>query len=635
MSNARKQIIKAIQKATHSTSSGQVGVDVHLETPEIESHGDYSSNIVMQIFAKLKTKNLKLKTINQKMKTGKYDSPRKLAEDIVQKLKKDINLEKCVSKIEVVNPGFINFFLAKTVLFEELRTVFNEKGKYGGSNLLKDKKIMVEYAHPNTHKDMHIGHMRTLIVGEAIARLLDFSGATVFRANYQGDIGPHVAKAIWGTQRLFEKEKISWGEAEKKSSVEKAHLLGSGYVLANKAYKENKAEIDVLNKKIYTKEPEAYKLYKKTRKWSLDYYDEFYERFGTKFDRLYFESETAQAGKQIVLRNIGKVFEKSEGAMIFDGEKYGLHKRVFVTRDGNPTYEGKDMALAPLQYSEFNFDKIVHVVGSDQKAYFEVVIKALELLYDYLKGKQYHLPMGMVSLVGAKMSSRTGVIVRVDELLSDVKKLIVPLVKKGGFEKKEEEEIAEMITMGAVKYSVLKSGATSPVKFDIKQSVSLEGNSGPYLQYTYARTQSVLRKAKQSHSGDQRSIESQRDPIVSRLTRDSRMTLNDEEALLLRSFPHFSEVITTAAKNYSPNLLCNYLYDLAQKFNKFYNMHRIVDAKSGRVEEQESIREFRLTLTKATGTILKNGLRLLGIVYWIGSCNYRFAFDVYLLCQVS
>ncbi|MBU0569921.1 arginine--tRNA ligase, partial [Patescibacteria group bacterium] len=276
-------------------------------------------------------------------------------------------------------------------------------------------------------------------------------------------------------------------------------------------------------------------------------------------------------------------------------------KRVFVTKEGNPTYEGKDMALAPLQYGEFKFDKIIHVVGSDQKGYFEVVIKALELLYDYMKSKQYHLPMGMVSLVGAKISSRTGVIIRVDELLADVNKLIVPLVEKGNFKKKEEDEIAEIITMGAVKYSVLKSGAESPVKFDIKESVSLEGNSGPYLQYTYARTQSVLRKAIGKR---QKAIE------INKLVPSAQSLVpNSEEALLLRSFVHFSEVIVTASKNYSPNLLCNYLYDLAQKFNTFYAKHKILTTDY----RLQTTDQFRLALTEATGIILKNGLNLLGI----------------------
>ena len=590
---------------------------MHLETPEIESHGDYSSNIAMAMFSRAG---------EQESRRAGEGNARELAEQIVQKLKKDINLKSCISKIEVAGPGFINFRLSEKVLLKELQNISKHKEGYGKSNVGKGKKIMVEFAHPNTHKEMHIGHMRTLIVGEALSRLLDFSGATVFRANYQGDIGPHVAKAIWGTIKLLEQGKISWDEAENKSSVEKAHLLGSGYVLANKAYEENKIEINDLNKKIYSKEPEIYKLYKKTRKWSLDYYDEFYKRFGTKFDRLYFESETAEPGKKIVLENIGKVFKKSEGAVIFDGEKHGLHKRVFVTKEGNPTYEGKDMALAPLQYGEFNFDKIIHVVGSDQKGYFEVVIKVLDLLYDYLKGREYHLPMGMVSLVGAKMSSRTGVIIRVDELLSDIKKLIVPLVKKGNFRKKEEEEVAEMITMGAVKYSVLKSGAESPVKFDIKQSVSLDGNSGPYLQYTFVRTQSVMRKAESLKL----KVQSSRAGINSYQLSAISYQPNSEELTVLRSFPHFSEVIITASKNYSPNLLCNYLYDLAQKFNTFYNKHRILGEVSGEEcivnSENKDKKEktphtihytpntnFRLALTVATGTILKNGLTLLGI----------------------
>lgn len=552
---------------------------VALETPENEQFGDYTTNIAMQLFSHSPD--------SQMPKILKFKSPRELAQDIVNKLKTDAELMKVIDKIEVAGPGFINFWLSPAALLYELQSILVQKEKYGSTDVFKGKKIMVEYAHPNTHKELHIGHMRTLILGESLARIFKNSGAKVFRANYQGDIGPHVAKAIWGTQKILEERKISWEDAENMNIYERTHLLGEGYVQGVKDYEERKSEIDELNSKLYRKEASVQEVYQKTKKWSLDYYEAFYKRFGTHFDKLYFESQVGLPGKDIVLANLNKVFEKSEGAIIFDGEKYGLHKRVFVTKDGNPTYEAKDMALAPMQFKNFPFDLNIHVVANEQKGYFQVIIKALELVEPKLKGREYHLPMGMVNLVGQKMSSRTGVVVTVDKLLDDIKKQVVPLIGDGVSDK---DRTAEIITIGAVKYSMLKVNPESEVLFNMKESISLEGNSGPYLQYTFARCQSVARKAGTFNF----------QPSVF----TNKHKLNQEELGVMKSLAHFGEIIEVAAKGYAPNLICNYLYDLAQKYNSFYNKYKIV----GSDEE-----DFRLTLTVATGQVLKNGLGLLGI----------------------
>jgi arginyl-tRNA synthetase len=543
--------------------------EVNLETPENEEFGDYSTNVALQ---------------------DKGGIPGKTAKGIVEKLQEDKKLSEIIDKIDIAGPGFINFWLKKDVLIDNLIQISRDKESYGKSDLNKGKKIMVEFAHPNTHKELHIGHMRTLILGEALSRIFEANGAKVFRANYQGDIGPHVAKAIWGTQKILDRRNISWDEAEKLSLAEKAHLLGEGYVLGNQKYETKKSEIDELNTKLYRKDSEIVPVYDRTRRWSLEYYDSFYKRFGTKFDKLYFETEVAEKGKDIVKANIGGVFTVSEGAIIFEGEKYGLHTRVFVTKEDNPTYEAKDMYLAQLQYSDFPFDLNIHVVANEQKGYFEVIFKALELLDEKFKGREFHLPMGMVNLVGRKMSSRTGEIYIVDQLMDDIKSIVLPLVKKGSFTSKEKEDIAEKVTTGAIKYSMLKVTPTADVAFDLKQSVNTEGDSGPYLQYTFARTQSVLHKAQ---PGKLKSEDSKYD-----------QKMETEELLLLRSFVQFPEVIESAAKNYSPNILCEFLFDLAQKYNTFYNKHKIIGSKR---------EPFRLAITYATGQILRNGLTVLGI----------------------
>ncbi len=580
--------------------------EIRVETPEEKIHGDYATNVAMVIAKQVKKNPMEIANLlglRFKVKGLRY-----------------------FDKVEVKEPGFVNFFVSKEHLIGELRRIEKEKEKYGTNTLQKGRKIIVEYAHPNTHKEMHIGHMRTLITGEALARIFQACGAKVFRANYQGDIGPHVAKAIWGTEKILHERGMSWSRAEKLNLLEKAHILGEGYVKGNQEYAQEKTErIDELNLKLYHKEKEVIAVYQRTRKWSLDYYDVFYKRFGTKFDKLYFESEVAEQGKKTVLQNIGKVFEESEGAVIFDGEKYGLHTRVFITKDGNPTYEAKEMGLVPLQYKNFPFDLNIHVVGSDQSGYFQVVFKALELVDEKFKGRQYHLPMGMVQLVGKKMSSRTGIIVTVDGLLDEVKHFLTNLITNEELTVKEKEEVEEKGTIAAVKYSVLKTDTKSNVLFDMERSVALDGNSGPYLLYTYARCKSVLRKA-QNSEGEESELSS----FPTELPREAKVrkriepsfdfaatrelkTQNDykdfskEELDILRTIYKFPEIVQEAADRFSPNLICNFTFDLAQKYNLFYNLHPIIKAKT------EELKIFRLTLTAAVAQVLKNSLFLLGI----------------------
>lgn len=621
----KDQIESAIKEAIVDLGLGDI--EVKPEHPADPFHGDYSTNVAMKLFGKLKDgiPSLTAKT------------PFELAILIAEKVQ-----EKNLSFIEktgAAEPGFVNLWLSKDYLVTSLDRVIDEKDKFGYGRVLEDKKIMVEYAHPNTHKEMHIGHMRTLITGEALARILAVSGAVVFRANYQGDIGPHVAKAVYGTRAILGERGMSFEGEEKLSNKEKAHLLGEGYVRGNSDYEAKKEEIDILNNLLYKKDPLVWSDYERTRKWSLDYYDELYRRFYTKFDRLFFESEVFEEGKRMVLANVPRVFEKSEGAIVFPGERYGLHRRVFVTADGNATYEGKDMGLAYKQFEAFPFDQNIHVVANEQKGYFEVMIKALETLDKNFVGREYHLPMGMVNLVGVKMSSRTGQIITVDELLDRVKSLVLLLIKKEGLALEEISDIAEKVAIGAVKYSVLKTDPTMNALFDFERSVSLDGDSGPYLQYTYARAQSVLRKAGEvGLSSPMPARGGAKSPsggaVSSRLSGSN--DINSEEIALLRTLYRFPEVVSEAGSNLKPNLICNYLFDLGQKFNTFYDKHSILgdanrvilsemkdpkrfggnvgdSSPSAQNDKQGAIKGFRVTLTVAVGQVIKNGLFLLGI----------------------
>ncbi len=561
-----------------------------VEFPADAERGDFTTNAAMILAGILKRK------------------PMELAEEIISKFKVQSSKFKWLEKVEVVKPGFINFWLSKDFLYTELdRLICIDALKIASD--LTNKRIVVEYAHPNTHKEMHIGHMRTLTTGEALARIFEAAGARVFRANYQGDIGPHVAKALYGINRIMEEKGLVIADLTSWTDRDKAHFLGDGYVRGSRDYEEHKDEIDEINKKLYEKDDSIMPLYEKTRQWSLDYYDDFYKRLYTKFDQLFFESNVADFGKKIVEENTGKVFVRDNGAIVFKGEKYGLHTRVFITQNGNPTYEGKEMGLAYKQYEAFPFDKNIHVVANEQKGYFEVVIKALELIDpEKFKGREYHLSMGMVQMSDTsshkastgqvrKMSSRTGDILTVDWLIDEVRSRVNNLITEQKISTEEIDKVVEQIAIGAIKYSVLRVATSQNVAFDIEKSVSLEGNSGPYLQYTYARTQSVLRKSE---------IQNPKFETNSKF-KIQNSKLEQEELKLLRILVKFEGVVREAAEKYAPNIICNYLFSLAQAFNLFYQKLPIL-------KETGEIRDLRLALTAGTGKVMHMGLELLGIM---------------------
>lgn len=583
----QEQIKKAIEDSLKELgiTDGIIAID----RPSDPRYGDYTSNIAL--------------VVSKQLRKNSREVAELLAKSIGQRVR-----HFGIEKVEVAGAGFINFHLSMAFLVSKLQEVL-ENDDFVPTDILKDKKYMVEYAHPNTHKEMHIGHMRTLITGEAIARLFEANGATVFRANYQGDIGPHVAKAIWGIEQLMKERALTLVEVSDWQNSDKAHFLGEGYAKGSIAYEENKDEIDRINAELYShvqsqdamdiadrkeiKDSKVWQVYLLTRQWSLDYYQDFYERFYTKFDRLFFESAMVSSGKKIVEGGVGAVFERGDnGAIVFPGEKYGLHTRVFITQAGNPTYEGKEMGNGFAEQKAFPFDMKVHVVASEQMGYFQVVFKALELLDpEKFKGKQQHVSMGMVTLTDRKMSSRTGDVLTVDWLLDQVKEQVYGLFSGDRVLEVEKEAIAEDVTIAAVKHSVLRVGTGQNVAFSIEKSVSVEGDSGPYLQYTYVRTQSVLEKAKIVGHGEQ-SLEN--------------VKLMPEELSLLRRLAQFQEVIGRAAMQYNPSILASYLFDLAQDFNLFYQKVPILKADEGQ-------KLFRLAITDAVGRRMRQGLDLLGI----------------------
>jgi len=551
----KQQLLEDLKSAVKSL--GYPTTDIVVSIPKNSAFGDYTTNLALQL--------AKLKQVDSKQ------SPQEIANEILQKFGKPDYLER----VEIAGGGFINFFVNDKELIKET----------GGLDILQksktSQKILIEYGHTNPLKEIHIGHLRTFILGEALARIYDALGHKVFRANYQGDIGLHIAKAIWGIKKI--------GLSSKELNLEeKAKFLGQAYAKGNLEYEENeetKKEIDQINAGLYTKDPGLKEIYALARSWSLEYFEPVYELLGIKYDRCFFESEVFEEGKRKVEENLGKVFEKNDGAVIFRGEKYGLHNRVFITSAGHPTYEGKEIGLAELEYDTFNFDKSIHVVASEQEGYFQVVFKAIELIFPYLKAKKYHLSYGVVDLKEGKMSSRTGNVITVDDLYHVTSEKVREVMKQSRIH--IDQEIVRKVALGAIKFSYLKFSPRPNMVFDLEQSVSLEGDSGPYIQYTYARIQSVLNKAKKDFGGEYQDIE-----------------LDKEERMILRTLLYFQETVEEAAASFHPNLLASFLVELAREYNLFYQGPRIIGS------DKEA---FRLKLSEEAGKVLKKGLNLLGI----------------------
>ena len=557
----KDNILKNLQAVLEKM--GAKNPDIDLDYPVNPDFGDYSTSVSLKL-----TKVLKR-------------NPFEIAQEIIKNLPKDSDIKK----VEIIKPGFINFWISDDYLVTSISDLLkNEKFTFPEYHLGKNKKIMVEFAHPNTHKLFHIGHLRNISTGEAMVRILEAVGNKIIRTNYEGDVGLHIAKCLYGV-------KNSKTDIKKlKTLQEKIEFIGKMYTSGTKAYEDNenaKQEIIKLNQMIYEHDPEIMPLWTETRQWSLDYFAENYKRFYSRFDRLYFESELPKRAVEIAGEILKKgIMEKSQGAIIFNGKKYGLDIRVFINSLGFPTYEGKELALAEKEFSDFGeLDKAIHVVTPEQTSFFKVTFKVEELIDEKkYKNKQHHLIYEWVKLKAGKMSSREGNIIEANWLIDEIKDKILKKFKC-------DKEIAEILSVASAKYSFLKNGTQSIIHFDIDESIAVDGNSAPYLIYTYVRCQSVLKKADHNPST--------RQPVDS-------LTINNDELNVLRIINQFPEIVRQAAIQLSPNLIANYLYDLAQKYNYFYQKNKIL-------ESEEKTKQFRLMLTQAVGKVIKEGLYLLGI----------------------
>lgn len=531
-----------------------VEVDVELTRPD-EQFGDFATNVALQLSKQL------------------GQNPREIADSLKQKLAADDQF----TSVKVAGPGFLNLTVADSVL---VAAAHQEASKP-----LAGKIILVEYSDPNPFKPLHAGHLYTTLVGDTLARLVEHAGANVTRINYGGDVGMHVAKSMWAITKEI-------GETPEKLNdipvAERPAWLGARYVAGNNAYEDDenaKAEIVTINKRVYQLQAENdhetpfAQIYWTCRQWSYDYFATLYEQLQVvPFDRYLPESEVTELGLKTVQEQLEKgVFANSDGAIIFDGEKagHGLHTRVFINSEGLPTYETKDVGLSLTKWNDYHFDESIIITANEQAQYMQVVIAAIKQFAPEPAERTRHLTHGVVKLQGGvKMSSRKGNVVTALEILE--------AARQAGAETGTNPN--EETILAAVKYAFAKNRIGGDIAYDPKESIALEGNSGPYLQYAHARARSILAKADASDA--------------------ELKELEASERSLLRKITEYNEVLNKAVTELMPHNVCTYLYELAQTFNGFYEHNRVID------DPRQAI---RLSLVNLYADTLKNGLELLGI----------------------
>ena len=535
-----------------------------LELPEVSFVVDYPTdkNADADVFS-----NVALVLSKQ---VGK--APREVALQIAAELAGKINL---VTNIEIAGPGFLNFTLDRAYFKTTLEQALTAGDAWGSNQSQKGEEVIVEYTSPNLFKPLHVGNLVGNIIGESFTRLYEMSGANVVRANYPSDIGLPVAKAVWGLQKTG-------------NDPSKIEELGAAYRVGNEAYEAEgveKEEIVAVNQALYAdSDPELSQLRLAGIATSNAQINAICEKLGTHFDTEIFESEAAPVGLEIVKTNIGKLFTESQGAIVYEGERSGLHTRVFLNSKGLPTYEAKDIGHYKLKHGQHpNWTQSIIVTGGEQAEYFKVVYAAIKELFADAKGKKLeHIPTGFLTLNTGKMSSRSGNVLTGESIIMEMEEAAKEKTNE------QDNELATKVAVAALKYQILRHGIGSNIVFDKEKALSFEGASGPYLQYTYARIQSVVEKA--TAAG------------ITPSTATVPDTHYGVESLLYR----FPEVTRAALADRAPHQVVRYLTDLASLFNSFYAQEKIADPS-------DVYAPYKLALAEAVGHTLKNGLWVLGI----------------------
>lgn len=518
--------------------------------PELENtddfRADFATNVAMKLAGLL------------------HKNPHEIAETLTHKLQ----LPNVTTAI--AGPGFINFMLSDAYFIQNLTEISQDFAKNISCSAYADQVVVTEFSDPNPFKVLHIGHLYTSIMGESISRLIEYAGGTVHRVNFGGDVGLHVAKTLFSLE-------------QKNLQDFTIEDIANCYVEGTRAYEEDdsaKLAITKLNKEIYQISQQnlhSSKLaqdYWRGRELSYQYFDDFYARLGVHFEKYYPESSVASKGLEIVTSH-PEVYTKSDGALVFHGENYGLHTRVFVNREGLPTYESKDVGLLFAKDTDYHFDQSIVITGNDIIDYMKVVLKSVEQYAPELVRKTLHITHGNVRLPGnQKMSSRKGNFIKAVDILNEV----------------ESKTNHKLIADAAIKYSLLKYKIGDNIEFNIDDSISLTGNSGPYLQYSAVRAKKILANLTNPTSPAPR-------------TTDTNF-LTTAERNLIKKFLTYRETLAQAVTNLSPHLIANYLFDLAQTFSRFYETCRV----KGDPHEAERSIEVALFVK-----IISHGLDLLGV----------------------
>ena len=599
--------IKQLLKLVISTLYG-VEVEANVVAAPKDTGADFATNIAMSL-----TKTLKR-------------NPLEIAEEIRGELLRQAESENgVVDNVEVAKPGFINiklgdgFYKAEIVKYQKDFLDNISQDEY------LDQTVICEFSDPNPFKILHVGHLYTSMVGDAMSRIIEFAGGKVVRANFGGDVGLHVAKNMYAL--LQHVDRIS----DEMTPTEKAELMAESYVEGSTAYEEDekaKQEIVEINQKIYKiaaageevvakleeevessegsaksdveKDLLIAKVYYWGRKASYQYFEDFYRNIGVKFDRYYPESTVAGKGLEVVKRELKNgVYEESDGAVVFKGEKYGLHTRVFINKNGLPTYEAKDVGLIFTKWADYHFDKSVIITGNDIVDYMKVVLKSIEQYAPELSSRTLHITHGQVKLPGKeKMSSRKGNFLKAVDVINLINDELFEVQKnvnssRGNSSETEQKKVDSKILFGAIRYAFLKYKVGGGIIFDVDESVSMTGNSGPYLQYAAVRAQKVLGKI----------FESQSKQTSKEITQNS-WTLNDFEKSLIKKVMQYKSVLEEAVKELAPSKICTYLYEIAQEFSRFYENVQVVGSDF-EVERGEIVLAYLKVLT--------HGLSLLGI----------------------
>ncbi len=591
--NTKEILRNSIKEALFKLYS--IDTDPVIAVPKIKKHGDYSTNVAMSIAKELE----------------------KSPVEIANNLKRELEGLETVESIEIAGPGFINFKIAKSNYKYVLDQVINQKETFGKNNNLKNKTVLIEHTSPNPTKAFHLGHLKNNVTGLAISYIYEANGAKVFRDCIDNNRGIAVAKLMYGYLKYARKSeslpidldywfenKSEWLTPEEKN-VDPGLFVDELYTKGSMDL-ENDSEVEKQIRQLVldweAEDEKNWELWKLTQKWVWDGYKQSMKRIqGWKFDKIWHESDIYKKGKAHVERGLkeGILQKLEDGAVLTDLKKFKLPDTIVIKNDGTSLYITQDLELTSLKKKEFNPDEMIWVIGPEQSLAMKQMFAVCSQLGFGKYEDFHHIPYGFILIKtkegkAEKMSSRKGTQIYVNKLIDDAKQTLASYVKNPELSNIEKEEVLEKVAIAAIKYSLLRSNRLQDMVFDLNSSISFDGDSGPYLLYTYARAKSVLRKA----DIDVEKID------VKELTN----VLTDEKEIdILKKLSLFGEAIENAQKDYMPHVIANYLYDLAQIFNNFYNSLKILNAE--RTEDKQA----RLALTLATAQVLRNGLKLLGI----------------------